>query len=382
METHDAFISYARADQDFVHSLANKLSKRNISVFFDKTALATGDTLVHSINQAVESAKYVIAVMSPDYFASTWARKEYELALVKEFKNEKVKVLPILYRDCDIASQNRGFFKRIWNPNWFRNRENNREVSISQWDSEPLDIPSYLANREHWDFRTDKAIKDSFPKLLEILSKEPQVLVEPLEQSESTVRAVDRVPSSGLESASDSISRSDLNHDELIGMFEDLQKKVEVFTGQAGVLTNTVDDSSVEVDPKLCFVAMPFGSKELNEIYEYYIKPAIKDECGLKCERGDDAFGSNEIMEDILSSIQRAKIIVADLTDRNPNVFYEVGIAHTLKKDVFLLCQSMQDVPFDLRHRRVLVYDKTPKGYKELEKRVAKNVSKILNGET
>jgi hypothetical protein len=83
-------------------------------------------------------------------------------------------------------------------------------------------------------------------------------------------------------------------------------------------------------------------------------------------------------MDDIRRSIEKARVVVADLTGRNPNVFYEVGIAHTLNKDVLLLSQSMSDVPFDLRHRRVLVYDYTPKGCKRLEKSIVDNVNSIL----
>jgi len=87
-------------------------------------------------------------------------------------------------------------------------------------------------------------------------------------------------------------------------------------------------------------------------------------------------------MDDIRHSIQNARLVIADLTQRNPNVFYEVGIAHTLKKDVLLISQSMDDVPFDFRHLRVLTYEYTPRGCKKLEMSVAENINAILDGET
>ena len=123
---------------------------------------------------------------------------------------------------------------------------------------------------------------------------------------------------------------------------------------------------------------MPFGPEDLSDVYEYFVKPSIEANCSMRCERGDDVFGSNIIMDDVRRSIERARIIVADLTGRNPNVFYEVGIAHTLNKDVLLLSQSMSDIPFDLRHLRVLVYEYTPKGCKKLEQSVTDNINAIL----
>jgi hypothetical protein len=84
-------------------------------------------------------------------------------------------------------------------------------------------------------------------------------------------------------------------------------------------------------------------------------------------------------MDDITRSIEKAKIIVADLTGRNPNVFYEVGIAHTLNKTVLLLAQNIEDVPFDLRHRRVLLYEYSPRGCKKLENEISKNINSLLS---
>ncbi len=71
-------------------------------------------------------------------------------------------------------------------------------------------------------------------------------------------------------------------------------------------------------------------------------------------------------------------LVIADLSGQNPNVFYEVGIAHTLGKPVLLLSQSIEDVPFDLRHRRVLPYEYTPIGCKRLVARLREHVLAML----
>ena len=66
-----------------------------------------------------------------------------------------------------------------------------------------------------------------------------------------------------------------------------------------------------------------------------------------------------DILEDIWQSIHAATFIVADITGRNPNVLYELGIAHTLAKPVLILSKNSADIPIDLATRRVLLYGQT-----------------------
>ncbi|GEM_PF-1507536 len=119
------------------------------------------------------------------------------------------------------------------------------------------------------------------------------------------------------------------------------------------------------VDEKLCFVLMPFSQK-FDELYVDSIKKIVEKN-QLQCVRADDIYSTNPIIEDIWNSINKARIIISDLTGKNPNVFYETGIAHTLGKEVVLLTQKLSDVPFDLRHLRVIVYEFTPRGATKLE---------------
>jgi hypothetical protein len=133
------------------------------------------------------------------------------------------------------------------------------------------------------------------------------------------------------------------------------------------------------VDSSLAFVLMPFSS-EFKEIYTDCIQPTI-EEHGIKCFRADDIFHNQPIVEVIWQNINRAAVIVADLTSRNPNVFYEVGIAHTLGKEVVLLSQSLDDVPFDLRHLNVITYKWTPGGAQKLKLALGTTVKSILSRE-
>jgi len=99
----------------------------------------------------------------------------------------------------------------------------------------------------------------------------------------------------------------------------------------------------------------------------------------MKCVRSDDIFSNREIIEDVWEYINRSRIVIAEVTGKNPNVYYELGITHTVGKDVILLTQSMDDVPFDVRHLRVIVYEYTPRGAKELEVKLAQTIKTLLS---
>jgi hypothetical protein len=110
---------------------------------------------------------------------------------------------------------------------------------------------------------------------------------------------------------------------------------------------------------------MPF-SAELKPIYENHIKKTVSD-LGLRISRADDFFGPGSIIKDIWSAIHGARIVVADCTGRSPNVFYEIGLAHAIGRQTILISQSINDVPFDLHHLRVILYEYTPPGMDAFE---------------
>jgi hypothetical protein len=102
------------------------------------------------------------------------------------------------------------------------------------------------------------------------------------------------------------------------------------------------------------FVLMPFGS-EFDDAYKLGIKAAAQ-ECDVIAERVDEQIYTESILERIYRQIRNADFIIADMTGKNPNVFYEVGYAHAQGKLCTLLTQSASDIPFDLMHHRHIVY--------------------------
>ena len=102
------------------------------------------------------------------------------------------------------------------------------------------------------------------------------------------------------------------------------------------------------------FVIMPFG-EDLDVIYTDFIRRTLRD-AGFEVSRADDLQNSQNIMKTIIQSIGTSDLIVADLTDSNPNVYYELGVAHTLNKAVILLTQDIDDLPFDIRSYSTIQY--------------------------
>jgi hypothetical protein len=124
------------------------------------------------------------------------------------------------------------------------------------------------------------------------------------------------------------------------------------------------------------FVLMPF-TQELKPVYQDHIIK-VTQSLDLKITRADDFFSTHAIMSDIWNAICDARLIIADCTSRNPNVFYEIGLAHTVGKCVVLITQNKDDVPFDLRHLRFIEYEYTPRGMIDFEKRLIETIKQEL----
>ncbi|OZF33132.1 hypothetical protein CH294_18100 [Rhodococcus sp. 14-2483-1-1] len=144
----------------------------------------------------------------------------------------------------------------------------------------------------------------------------------------------------------------------------------------------TLDSSRIDAlagGAGTCFVMQPFQAP-LGGYYESIFLPAI-EQTGLRAVRADaDIFGTGKIIDQIWRGISNAAVLIAELTTKNPNVFYELGLAHALQKPVILVSSNQDDVPFDLRHIRVILYDQSdPFWGNKLIDKVADNVRSALN---
>lgn len=118
------------------------------------------------------------------------------------------------------------------------------------------------------------------------------------------------------------------------------------------------------INPNLVSVMMPFDAS-FDRVLE-----TIRSTCldlYLECKRADDIWNNSIIIQDIFELIYCSSVVIVDYSNKNSNVFYEAGIAHTLGKPVIPITQNDNDVPFDLRHHRYIKYLNNSEGLRELE---------------
>lgn len=161
----------------------------------------------------------------------------------------------------------------------------------------------------------------------------------------------------------------------------DISHSADRSVDNKATITKLSKDAAV-TEGDSCFVIMPFAAPHGTYYGQIFAKAIEK--AGLRSVRADaELFGTGKIIDQIWQGITEAKVLLAELTTRNPNVFYELGLAHALGKPVVLVSGNEQDVPFDLRHIRVIYYDTSDPfwGQKLLDKVAENLLSAIKNPE-
>jgi hypothetical protein len=150
-----------------------------------------------------------------------------------------------------------------------------------------------------------------------------------------------------------------------ISLFENDVRQFVVFdefyeTGQWGLRSwrssAKFENLKLKASQPVCFVVMPFAS-ELDFVYDV-IKESV-EERGLKWVRADEILVSRPVVEDIKELIAGADLVIVDFTNKNPNVYYEAGLADAWKKRWIVLSQRSDDLTFDVRHIRTIIYSNT-----------------------
>lgn len=140
----------------------------------------------------------------------------------------------------------------------------------------------------------------------------------------------------------------------------------------------TISNLSINSIKPKAFVIMQF-SEEYNNLYAEVIKP-ICESYGLDCERADEFYTSTPIIADVIKSLTDCSIIIAEISPDNPNVFYEVGYAHAIKKPTILLCdkKKREKLPFDISGFRTLFYEDSISGKTKVESNLKKFLDAML----
>jgi len=138
----------------------------------------------------------------------------------------------------------------------------------------------------------------------------------------------------------------------------------------------TIKDFYVKESDSNAFVIMQFTTP-YNELFEDIIKPICSDKSILAI-RADEQYGPGHILTDIMQEIASAKFIIAEITPENQNVFFEVGYAHAINKPIIFIAEKGKDLPFDVSGFRVLFYENSIRGKKEIEENLKRNIDAIL----
>lgn len=126
---------------------------------------------------------------------------------------------------------------------------------------------------------------------------------------------------------------------------------------------------------KLCFVIMPFH-EGLRPVYEQAIKPACQ-QTGFAAVRVDEVEGVYNINRQIIEHLFKSDVIIADLTDWRPNVFYELGVAHAIANKTIMIINQKDQVPFDVKIYRCLLYESGPDGLAKLTAELASALASL-----
>jgi hypothetical protein len=129
------------------------------------------------------------------------------------------------------------------------------------------------------------------------------------------------------------------------------------------------------IEPSLISAMMPFHPS-FDAVYKCLKRTAEK--AGLRCRRADDIWENPLVIQDVVSLIDKSRVVICDCSGRNPNVFYEIGIAHALGREVILITQAEADIPFDLRHLRYVSYLNNRQGLNELSKRLLVRLTELF----
>jgi len=123
------------------------------------------------------------------------------------------------------------------------------------------------------------------------------------------------------------------------------------------------------------FVILPFTDTFM-EIFNTSVATVTKS-LGYTTKHAGEVFSQNSINQDIWSLIYNCKLVIADCTGQNPNVFYELGIAHTMGKPTIMITQNVADLPFDVKDKRAILYKNTPDGKNKLKDELKKIINLI-----
>jgi hypothetical protein len=137
-----------------------------------------------------------------------------------------------------------------------------------------------------------------------------------------------------------------------------------------------IDKIAVAGGKPRAFIVMQF-SAPYDQVYSDVVR-SVCESFGLEAVRADEIYGPGLIIRDVVDQIIRARVVIADITPPNPNVYFEVGYAHALNKQIILLARKGTELPFDVSAFRVLFYEDSIAGKSRVEENLSRHLRAII----
>jgi hypothetical protein len=148
-------------------------------------------------------------------------------------------------------------------------------------------------------------------------------------------------------------------------------------SGDSPVGESTQAQAQAQSEPQTCFVMMPYGGLH-DEYFKEIYRPAIEG-AGLVARRADDVYRHRTLLESMWIHVQKAVLVLVDLSGNSPNVLYELGMAHAISKPTVVLTPAAETVPIDLKALPLVTYDvRRPKWDALLKERLESELRSVL----
>lgn len=360
------FLSYSDSDADPARLLANALARRGARVWLDENELRAGDDIAQRIDQGLASADIFLVLISQTSVGSPWIQREIGRAASVTTGHSEVRLVPVrlgdvelppvlgnrLYVDYDPSDVDGLAEAVLGRP---REAHGLSEAAFQQRVEQVLHTADVRYDRQVSvggivaDFVVET--QDGRTLVLEAKATRDPGLAEAVRARDQARRIQELTGADGAFTVFAGFEGSaDLG---VVG----LAQLAEVLGAEQPETapTRRVERRRRVAPTRTIFAAMPFA-REYEDVFWIAMAGAAAA-VGAGCTRVDEEEFTGDVVDEIQRLIHFSMLVIADLSESKPNVLYEVGYAHALKKPTVHICStSLDDLPFDVRNWNTVVY--------------------------
>jgi hypothetical protein len=360
------FLSYSHEDMPRAQQFAEELRQRGADVWLDIEKLAVGNSLVHKIEKAIRESDMFLVLISPASPQSAWTERELALALKTQ---NRTRVVPVLLPGATIASDLRDVLYLKADPDDFgaaAEQVLHAAHPFSDEESAAEEVEKILATLEvSWQrepsiagVRPDFLVEAPNDKriILELKGRSNLGLLEAVEARSQAARIRDLT---GADAAVVVVSKIEtaLPDAGIVGLADlgaFLSELLDSLPGSSPRVT-VRPDPTPKSNGRTVFASMPF-KPQYEDVY-WFAMAAAAEAVGATCIRVDREDFDGDIPARIKEDIESSIAVIADLSESNPDVLYEIGYARQHGSPCVHICSTpLKDLPFNVRNVNTLSY--------------------------